>query len=72
MHNWPAIAVRAKRPDAVQQWARLEAKSPLMREELARRYAPRRSERQRPLANVVFVCELVALALKAWWQIYGS
>jgi hypothetical protein len=72
MHDWHAIAVRAKRPDAVQQWAKLEAKSALMREELAWRYAPRKYERQRPLANAIVACEFIAVALKTWWQIYGS
>ena len=66
------IAVRAEKPDVAQRWARLEAKSPLMREELAQRFAPRKPDRQRPFSNAAMFCEFVALALKAWWHIRGS
>jgi hypothetical protein len=72
MDHWHSITVRAAAPDAVQQWALLEARSPLMREELVRRYAPRKVKRTRPLSNVAVYCEIAAIALKASWCIYGS
>ncbi len=72
MDCWHPITVRAENLNAVQQWARLEGKSPTMREELARRYAPRKPTRRRRLSNTAIYIELFAVALKAWWQIYGS
>jgi hypothetical protein len=72
MDCWHPIAVRAEKPDASQQWAQLEGKSPIMREELALRYAPQKRTRQRPLSNAAIYFELIAVALKAWWHIRGS
>jgi hypothetical protein len=72
MDSWHPIAVRAEQPDAAQRWAQLEGKSPAMREELAQRYAPRRPTRHRGLSNAALYFELIAVALKAWWCIYGS
>jgi hypothetical protein len=71
MDCWHPIAVRAEQPDAVQRWAQLEGKSPVMREELAQRYAPQKPSRQR-LSNATIFIELIAVALKAWWHIYGG
>jgi hypothetical protein len=72
MDCWHPIAVRAEKPDAVQQWAQLEGKSPIMREELVQRFAPRKSTRQRRVSNAAICCEVIAVALKVWWHIYGS
>jgi hypothetical protein len=72
MDCWHPIIVRAEKPDAAQRWAQLEGKSPVMREELAQRCAPRKPARQRRLSNVAFCGELIAIALKAWWHIHGS
>jgi hypothetical protein len=72
MVYWHPINVRAEQPDAVQRWAQLEAKSPAMREELVHRYASRKPKRQRKLSNAAAYCELIAVALKAWWHIYGG
>jgi hypothetical protein len=43
-----------------------------MREELAQRYAPGKPARQRRLSNAAIYCELIAVALKVWWHIYGN
>ena len=72
MDCWHPIAVRAEQPDAAQRWARLEGKSPVMREELAQRYTLRRPTRHRGLSNAAIGFELIAIALKAWWLIYGN
>jgi hypothetical protein len=72
MDHWHSITMRAAEPDAVQQWARLEARNPLMREELVRSCAQRNVERTRLLSNVAVYCEIAAIVLKAWWCIYGS
>ena len=72
MDCWHPIAVRAEKPDAAQQWARLEGKSPLMREELVQRFVRRKPARQRRLSDAAIYCELIAVALKAWWHIYGN
>jgi ferric-dicitrate binding protein FerR (iron transport regulator) len=72
MDCWHPITVRAEKLDTAQRWAQLEGKSPLMREELAQRYAPRKPTRRRRLSNAAIYCELIAVALKAWWQIYGN
>jgi hypothetical protein len=71
MDCWHPITVRAEKPGGVQRWAQLEGKSPAMREELVQRYAPRKPTRQRPFSNAAMYIELIAIALKAWWQIYG-
>jgi hypothetical protein len=71
MGCWHPITVRAEKPDAVQQWARLEGKSPVMCEELTQRYAPQKPSRLR-LSNAAICAELIAVALKAWWHIYGG
>jgi hypothetical protein len=72
MDCWHPITVRAERFDAAQQWAQLEGKSPVMREELARRFTLQKPARQRQLSDVAICCELIAVVLKAWWHIYGS
>lgn len=72
MDCWHPITARAEKPDAVLRWAQLEAKSPAMREELVQRYAPRKPARQRRLSDAAIYCELIAVALKAWWHIYGN
>jgi hypothetical protein len=71
MDCWHPINVRAERPDAAQRWAQLEGKSPDKRAELAQRYAPQEPLRRR-LSNTAIYVELIAVALKAWWHIYGS
>jgi hypothetical protein len=71
MDCWHWINVRAESPGTVQQWAHLEGKSPTMRDELAQHYAPRKPARQRQLSNAAICCELIAIALKTWWHIYG-
>jgi hypothetical protein len=43
-----------------------------MREELAERYALRKSTQRRRLSNAGIYVELIAVALKAWWHIRGS
>ncbi len=72
MDCWHPITVRAQKPDAIQRWAELEAKSPLMRDELAQRFALRKPRRQRPVANTAFTCELIVLVLKAWLYIQSG
>jgi hypothetical protein len=72
MDCWHPINVRAERADVAQRWAQLEGKSPTMREELAQRYAARKPARRRRLSNAAICCELIAVALKTWWHIYGS
>jgi hypothetical protein len=72
MDCWHPISVRAEKPDVAQRWAELEAKSPLMRDELLQRFAPRKPERRRPFSNAAMLCEFFAVALKAWWHIRGS
>jgi hypothetical protein len=72
MDCWHPIAVRAEMPDVVQQWAALEAKSASMREELAQRFEPRKRARRLRPSNVALCGELIAIALKAWWHIYGG
>ena len=72
MDYWHPINVRAERPNAIQRWAQLEAKSPAMREELVNRYASQKPTRQRSFSNGAIYVELIAIALKAWWHIYGS
>jgi hypothetical protein len=42
-----------------------------MREELAQRYAPQKPSRLR-LSSAAICAELIAVALKAWWHIYGG
>jgi hypothetical protein len=69
---WHPIAVRAEKADAARQWAYLEGKSPTMREELVQRFAERKSARRTRLANGAICCELIAVALKAWWYLYGN
>jgi hypothetical protein len=46
MDHWHPISVRAEKLDAVHRWARLEAKSPTMREELCERYARQPAKRK--------------------------
>jgi hypothetical protein len=72
MDHWHAIIVRAAAPDVVQRWARLEAKSPAMREELARRYALEKPARRRLISHAAFYSELLAVAIKTWWWIRSS
>jgi len=72
MDCWHPINGRAEKLDVAQRWAHLEGKSPTMREELAQRCAPAKPARQRPLSNVAIYCELIAVALKTWWHIYGN
>ena len=72
MDCWHSIAVRAELPDAVQRWAQLEGKSPVMCEELAQRYAPRKPTRRQPFSNGTVYVELIAVALKAWWHFYSG
>jgi len=69
MVHWHAINVRVEQLNAAQRWAQLEAKSPLMREELARRYATHNPARRQIFANATFACELIVITLKAWWHI---
>ena len=54
MDHWHPISVRAEKLDAVQRWARLEAKSPAMREELCERYARQRAKRKLRILLVIF------------------
>jgi hypothetical protein len=70
--HWHLFDVRAAAPNVAQRWAQLEAKSPLMCEELARRYEVRKVTRPSPLSNATMYCELAAIAIKAWWCIYGG
>jgi hypothetical protein len=72
MDCWHPITVRAEKLDAAQRWAQLEGKSPAMREDLAQRYAPRKPSRQRGLSSAAICCELIVVAVKAWWYIYGN
>jgi hypothetical protein len=72
MECWHPINVRAERPDAVQQWAELEGKSPTMCEELAQRYLQRKLARRRRFSDATIYCELIAIAIKTWWHIYGG
>jgi len=69
MDYWHPITVCAEQDDAVQRWAKLEGKSPDMREDLIRHWKP---EHQRLFSNAAVLCEIAVVALKAWWQIYGS
>jgi|tagenome__1003787_1003787.scaffolds.fasta_scaffold19510676_1 hypothetical protein len=72
MDGWHPINVRAESQDVVRRWAQLEGKSPSMREELAERYASRKGARHMRLSNAVICFELIAVALKTWWHIYGG
>jgi hypothetical protein len=72
MDCWHPINVRAEKLDVAQRWAQLEGKSPSMREELAQRYAPHKPSRRTSLSNAAIYLELIAVALKAWWHIYGN
>jgi len=72
MDCWHPITVRAEPFDAAQRWAQLEGKSPVMREELAQRFAPRKPTRRRRLSSAAICGELIAVALKTWWHLYGS
>jgi hypothetical protein len=55
MDHWHPIRVRAKKPDVVQRWAQLEAKSPAMREELCERYARQGATRKPRILLVIFL-----------------
>ena len=72
MDCWHPITVRAEKPDAAQRWAHLEGKSPIMREQLAERFAPRKPTQWRRLSSTGIYVELIVVALKAWWYIHGS
>src|SRR2546423_12675953 len=71
MDHWHPIQPRADEPDSVHQWARLEGTSATMREELSQRYIAKRNKRGTPFAAAGIFCELVAVAIKGWWQIHG-
>jgi hypothetical protein len=43
-----------------------------MRAELARRYAAQKPKRLQRYSNAAVYCEVVAIVLKAWWQLYGN
>lgn len=72
MCGWHHFVVRAEQPDAVERWASLEAKSPLMREALIRSHRVRPKRRKRHAANVTSAIELAAVAFKAYWFLHGS
>jgi hypothetical protein len=72
MDCWHPIHVRAEKPTPAQRWAQLEGKSPTMRADLAQRYALQKAAGRRGFSNAAIYCELVAVALKAWWHIYGN
>jgi len=55
MDHWHPISVRADKPDVVERWARLEAKSRAMREELCERYARQPAKRQSRIPVVSFL-----------------
>jgi hypothetical protein len=55
MDHWHPISVRADKPDVVQRWAQLEAKSPAMREELCERYKAQRAIRESRIPLVSFL-----------------
>ena len=57
--------------DEVRKWAELEGKSPLMTDDLCRRYAPSKDQSDgRPIGGRLLT-QLVARAAKTWRRITG-
>jgi hypothetical protein len=64
---WEAtINLRAKKPDALRQWADMEGKSPTMRDDLYRRHAARRLPRRSSLVLLATSGKLIAAFVHAW------
>jgi hypothetical protein len=66
---WKEYAAREECRDVVRRWAALEAKSPQMADDLARRHG---RQAVRPITKLLVISagiRLIAWAIKAWWYI---
>jgi hypothetical protein len=65
MDLWHPNSARLHRPDAVHEWAALEAKSETMREDLVQRYAAPRFREVPRVLPLALISELITAAIAA-------
>jgi hypothetical protein len=68
MDHWHAHIARCDRPNAVDRWASLEAKSETMRADLVRQHTKNSKGPQRNLLTRALFIEVVLIAFDAWLQ----
>jgi hypothetical protein len=70
MDVWHAYIARSQRPDAVERWARLEAKSETTCADLARAHLEPAVERKKKKRSFGMICEGLLLATNALVHYY--
>jgi hypothetical protein len=66
MDHWQAHVARCDRPNAVDQWASLEAKNETMRADLVRRHTEKVNDKSKRTLTSALCFEVLLAALDTW------